>query len=266
MGYKIAVCGKGGVGKTFIAGALACRYVSLGFRTLAIDADSSPNLALTLGFDPGRAESITPIAENEDLIREKTDTGYPGVFSLTFSVEDIIFRYTTPVPCGVQLLVMGTVRGMGTGCACPANSLVRTLTRHLVLDRDEVVIMDMEAGIEHLGRGTAEHVDTLLVVTDAHQVSLLTAGRIADIARNAGLKNIFFLGNRVAGGDHIALIQDKAARHECPLITTIPYDPLVLNAGILGTSPLSLKESPALAAIAHLPDLLNDEQAPGGIS
>ncbi len=256
MGFKIAVCGKGGVGKTFVAGLLACRYASLGNATLAIDADSSPNLALTLGLSERGAEAILPISENEHLVREKTDTGYPGVFSLSFTVADIIDTYTVPTPCGVRLLVMGTVKAMGAGCACPANSLIRTLTSHLVLERDEVVIMDMEAGVEHLGRGTAESVDILCIVTDAHQASLLTAGRIADIAKKAGLKKVCILGNRITGKESTDLVQDTADRHRCIMLPPIPYDSEILTAGMKGISPVTLPESPAIRAVYALPEHL----------
>lgn len=256
MGRKIAVCGKGGVGKTFVAGVLACRFASLGYQTLAIDADSSPNLALTLGLTSDQADGIVPVAENEDLIQKKTQTGYPGVFQLSYTVDDIIREYTTKTPCGVGLLVMGTVRAMGSGCACPAHSLIRNLNSHLVLERDEVVILDMEAGIEHLGRGTAEHVDILLIVTDAHQASLVTAGRIADIARNAGMKKVFLLGNRVPDPESEQLIQKTAGEHSCSMILAIPLDPLVMTAGIQGHSPVTLTESPAVRAVSRLAGLL----------
>ena len=112
---KIAVCGKGGVGKTFIAAGLAAYFAAAGRPVLAIDADSSPNLALSLGLSADEAARILPVAENEELIRMKTGTDFSGVFRLSFTVDDIIARYAVPTPSGANLLVMGTVKAMGAG-------------------------------------------------------------------------------------------------------------------------------------------------------
>ncbi len=247
---KIAVCGKGGVGKTFIAGTLATTFRETGNRVLAIDADTSPNLGLTLGLTPREAEEIIPISENDNLIREKTDTGYPGVYRLTFSVDDIIRDYAVPTPSGVTLVVMGTVRTAGGGCACPAHNMMRSVLSHLVTLKDEVVIMDMEAGIEHLGRGTAEHVDILLIVSDAHQASLLTAGRIAGLMRQSGVKEMMLIGNKVTDDEMGDRIQKYAHEHHIRVGAVIPFDHGVMQSGISGhthpgilsPAPLALKQ------------------------
>lgn len=252
---KIAVTGKGGVGKTFIAGTLACRFASSGMKTIAIDADTSPNLALTLGLSEEELERMVPIAENNSIIEEKTKTEYPGVYRLTFTVDDIISAQAVKTPCGVSLLVMGTVKTVGSGCACPAHSLVRTIVTHLVTERDEVVIMDMEAGIEHLGRGTAEFVDTMLVVTDAHQASLVTASRIVKMAREAGISRIALVANRVLGPDGEEKITTLAGSLNIPVPVIIPFDNQVLEAGMNGISPVGMK-TPAPAVLADLQDWL----------
>jgi len=122
---KIAVSGKGGVGKTLIAAGLACSLADKGLKTLAIDADPSPNLALTLGIEPEKAREILPISENKELIESKTSTEYPGVFRLSFTVDDVVRKYSVETPFGVDLIVMGTVKSMGSGCTCPANAVLR---------------------------------------------------------------------------------------------------------------------------------------------
>lgn len=250
---KIAVCGKGGVGKTFIAGTLAGVYARSGRPVIAIDADSSPNLALTLGIPPEESSRIVPVAENEDLIRLKTGTEYSGVFRLTFSVDDIIARFATRTPAGPSLLVMGTVKAMGSGCTCPAHSVIRALMRHLVVEREEVVILDMEAGIEHLGRGTAEHVDILLVVTDANRKSRDTASAIIRLARDAALPDIRLVGNRVAGPRDEEILRSCAEENRVPLAAQIPFDTAVADAGVSG-DPVQDTGSGALAALARLAD------------
>lgn len=235
---KIAVTGKGGVGKTFIAGSLACLYAHKGLKTIVIDADTSPNLALTLGLSESESESIVPIADNTYIIDKKTKTDFPGVFRLTFPVDDIIETQSVPIPCGARLLVMGTVKTMGSGCTCPAHSLVRSLISHLVTDADEVVILDMEAGIEHLGRGTAEYVDIMLIISDAHQASLVTAERIARIAKDGGIQKIALVANRVASTDHEKKIRSFAGELNIDVAGVIPFDMAVMQAGIDGVSPL----------------------------
>ena len=257
---KLAVCGKGGVGKTFIAGTLAQQFARQGHAVIAIDADSSPNLARTLGLSVNEASRILPVAENEDLIRLKTGTDYSGVFRLTFTVADIIADYAVKTPGGAGLLVMGTVKAMGSGCTCPAHSVIKALMRHLVVERDEIVILDMEAGIEHLGRGTAEHVDTLLVVTDANQKSRETAATIIRLARSSAIRDIRILGNRVASGRDKEILLSFAQENTVPLAAVISYDPVVADAGVTG-EPVNQDNSRAVMELSILAgDLMNENR------
>ena len=252
---KIAVSGKGGTGKTFLAGTLAARYAAGGQQVIAIDADPSPNLALTLGLGPDEAEKIVPIAENDQLIRLKTGTDYSGVFRLTFTVADIIEKHAVPTPSGAHLMVMGTVRSMGSGCTCPAHSVIKALLRHLIVERDEVVILDMEAGIEHLGRGTAEHVDTMLVVSDANRKSLEVARTICRMAEDSAIRHVGLVGNRIDGVSQEQVVRAFADKNGIPVLAMIPFDRDVSDSGITGT-PVDAGNSPAIREVSRLADSL----------
>jgi CO dehydrogenase maturation factor len=249
---KMAVSGKGGVGKTFIAGTLAWLFARRGQRVIAIDADSSPNLGLFLGLSPEEAGAILPISENRDLISLKTGTGYPGVYHLTFPVEDVVERYAVHTPSGVDLLVMGTVASMGSGCTCPANAVVRALLRHVTVQRDEVVILDMEAGVEHLGRGTADRVDMMLVVTDANARALHAAQKIARLSVEAGIPKTRILANMVEDAAQRRAVQEYVRDHGLDCIGQIPFDPVVREAGISGRMVFTGPETPAIQALERI--------------
>jgi CO dehydrogenase maturation factor len=253
---KIAVAGKGGVGKTFVAAGLAWSFARQGFRTIAVDADPTPNLGVSLGLTMQETSSILPISENAALIESKTRTGFPGVYALTFSVDDIIRNYAVPTPSGAKLLVMGTVKAMGSGCTCAPNAVLRTLIRHLVVDCDEALVLDMEAGLEHLGRGTAEGVDVMLIVTDANAKSLETARVIARMSRESGVPQIFVAGNRIGSEDEMSIISFFAQEIRSRLIGTVPLDPVVMRAGITADPVMALAGSPAMSAIDQMADTL----------
>ena len=226
-----------------MAGALAYFLSKKGFRVLAIDADSSPNLALTLGISAEQAAKIVPISENQELIRAKTETPYPGVYRLSFTVDDIVRDFAVKSPFNINLLVMGTIRAAGEGCACNANALVRSLMRHLIVERDEAVVMDMEAGVEHMGRGTTKHVDTMLIITDSSLKSLETAKRIHALATEAGIKRVFLVGNKVAEKDEEDTIRRFALEDSLVLLDLIPNDKQISRAERKGETPLSYAKS-----------------------
>lgn len=257
---KIAVCGKGGVGKTLIAAGIADSFVKKGLKTIAIDADPSPNLALTLGLSTEEASRILPISENKELIESKTSTEYSGVYRLSFTVDDIVRKYSVQTPFGVNLIVMGTVRALGSGCTCPANAVVRALLRHLVVERDEAVILDMEAGVEHLGRGTAQHVDTMIIVTDANMRSLETAKHIHDLAVNTGIKEIFLVGNKIGSAVQATVVKDFAEKNSLEILDFVPFDQKVVEAEMRGETPLKYKEAEAVRSIEKLCEKLREQR------
>ena len=250
MGLKVAVTGKGGVGKTTLAGTLACLLSRKGLRVLAVDADPNANLSYTLGLTIEEAEKIVPISENWSLIEEKTGVkpeSYGSVFKLNFTIDDIISRFAVQTPCGVSLLVMGVVRDASQGCMCPANYLVRALLRHILVRRGEAVIVDMEAGTEHLGRGTAKHVDYMLIVVEPTMKSLRTALKIRDLATKLGIRNIFLVGNKIMEKADEEAIRDFSEENRIEILGLIPYDEHIRRADFTGKPPLTaFPSSPAL--------------------
>jgi len=202
---KLAVSGKGGVGKTTIAAALALLFAKEGKGVYAIDCDPDSNLAQALGY----AGEITPITGMKELIAERAgEVG--GYFKLNPKVDDIPQKFSVRHR-GVKILSMGKVKGAGAGCLCPENAFVRNLLAHLVLNEDDVVIMDMVAGSEHLGRATAASVDAMLIVVEPDERSVETAKRIQALAEDLGIKRIALVGNKVRSEDDRKFIIAKAA-------------------------------------------------------
>ncbi len=240
---KIAITGKGGVGKTTLAALLAYIYAERGQTVLAIDADPSPNLASALGFPADLVARITPIAEMEDLIAERTGTqpgGYGAFFKMNPRVDDIPDRFCV-THRDVRLLVMGTVQRGGGGCVCPESVLLKNLVRHLLVQRSEVVIMDMEAGIEHLGRGTADSVDAMIVVVEPGQRSLQTARAIFPLAGDLGLERVYVVGNKIQSEAHRQFIVENLPGVQ--VLGFLSATPRAIEADLQGVAIFDLDEN-----------------------
>ncbi len=219
---KLAVSGKGGVGKSTLSAFLAYFLQRKGKKVLAVDADPDADLALALGIPTSEHENILTIAKQKSLIEERTGSRsdeYGGVFKLNPDVSDVADKYAFQHK-GIDLLVMGAIEKGGAGCACAENTFLKSLVQNLILHRDEVVILDMEAGVEHLGRSTTSGVDALLVVVDAGQRSLKTYKRISDLAEDIGIKKVIPVANKVREGEEESIRKSLGDPNN---LTIIPY-------------------------------------------
>lgn len=206
---KIAVTGKGGSGKTTLACGLSILISQEARPVIAVDCDPDMNLGFLLGFP--HPEKITPISEMKDLIAERTETNLDrptGYFKLNPKVYDIPKKFC-PEHNHIRLIVMGRVDKAGGGCLCPENTVIKNLLSHLIIRKEETVILDMVAGTEHLGRGTASCVDVFLIVTEPTQMAINTGLHIKSLAHSLGIKNIFFIGNKINGEKDLVFLKDN---------------------------------------------------------
>lgn len=239
---KFAITGKGGVGKTTIAAGLARAFSIESYKVIAIDADPDANLATALGLSADKAMNITPISKMSELISERTGSTHTtgGFFKLNPKVDDLPEELSVEIN-GVKLMLLGTIEKGGSGCICPENSLLRALLKHLIIDRKEVVILDMEAGIEHLGRSTAESVDALIIVVEPGQRSIQTAKAIEKLARDLSVKNVFLVANKINNLNEKEVI--KKHLQQLPIIGTVLERNSIRLADLEGKSPFEADKS-----------------------
>ena len=252
---KIAVSGKGGVGKTLIAGTLARLFARDGFKVLAIDNDSAMNLSYTLGISKEIKSKIVPISEMKKLAQERTtvEGAGSGVYNINPEVSDIPDRFKVSGPDGLQLLVLGSIEEPSTGCLCPENALIRTLLHNLIVKRHEVVIVDFEAGLEHLGRGTAKGIDVMLVVAEPSQKSLDLCSKIINLSKKLGIINIYLIANKIVDESQLKAINQRVKDWQIPLYHSIPFDPEIGKADLEGKSPMdAIENSKGISAIKSL--------------
>jgi CO dehydrogenase maturation factor len=243
---KLAISGKGGVGKTTLAALLARAFKDKGYKVLCVDADPDANLAGALGFED--ADKITPIAEMKQLIEERTGAKpgtVGGFFKINPKVDDLPDELSREHD-GVRLMVLGTVKSGGSGCICPESVLLKNLIQHLLLQRGEAVIMDMEAGIEHLGRGTAFAVDLMIVVVEPGRRSLETAAAVQKLASEIGIKRVAAVGCKVRSEDDAEFLKRELA---LPFLGYLPFRQEIIEADLHGRPAYEL--APDLLVIAE---------------
>lgn len=245
---KLAITGKGGVGKTTLTSLLAYAYANQSFQVLAIDADPSPCLGAALGFPTETLAGLTPIARMDELIFERTGAkpgAIGGYFKLNPRVDDLPDRFSI-LHRGIRLLELGAVEMGGAGCICPESAMLRSLITHILLRRDEVVLLDMYAGVEHLGRATADAVDAMLIVVEPTARSLGTASQIKSLAEDLNLAEMHIVGSKVQDEEDRDFIRENSPG--LPVMGFIPVDPGVRQADRQGVAAYDL--SPALAQAA----------------
>ena len=231
---KLAITGKGGVGKTTLTALIAQAYADKGRQVLAVDADPSPCLAGALGFPADLRAQLHPIAEMDALIEERTGAKpgtVGGFFTINPRVDDIPERFSV-LHRGVRLLEMGSVELGGSGCICPEAAMLKTLFTHLLFRKDEMLLLDMYAGVEHLGRATVDFVDAMLVVVEPTRRSLGTAAQIKKLANEIGLMRLYLVGNKVRNDEEAKFLETESP--DMPLLGCLPVDLKVQEADRLG--------------------------------
>ncbi|HIE34468.1 MAG TPA: carbon monoxide dehydrogenase [Candidatus Altiarchaeales archaeon] len=211
---KIAVTGKGGSGKTTIALYLSKRFSEKGMDVLAVDADPSLNLMAMFGY-----EEITPISEIENLVNERARTP-EGLVKLNPRVDDLIDEYSIKIDKNLRVLAIGTVTKAGSGCLCPENATLRALLHELVLKRDEAVILDMEAGLEIMSRGTIKNIDVMLAITEPSYSSISVTKNLLRFADELDIKNSYIVANKIKSKNELKYLSEKLGAE---IFHAIPY-------------------------------------------
>lgn len=211
-GFRIVITGKGGVGKTTITALLSHLFAEKGFTTLAVDEDPQMNLPYAIGISRAESDRIIPLAKNFDYVEEKTGArpgaGWGLMLKLNPDVSDVVERFGTKGPGGVNILVMGTIEHAATGCLCPENTLLEAVIRYINLRKDEVILMDTPAGVEHFGRTIALGFDQALLITDPTFNAVQVVKHAAQLAKELGISSVWLVINRVRSENDIRKVQE----------------------------------------------------------
>ena len=255
---KVAITGKGGVGKTTLSSTLARLYAAEGRTVLAADVDPDANLGLALGLTEEEVNSIVPISKMRQLVEERTGATYTNkFFKLNPQVSDIPDKFARDIN-GVKLLVMGTVETGGGGCVCPEHVMLKSILSALVFRKDDVVIMDMEAGLEHLGRGTAANMDQFLVVIEPGARSVQTYHNVKRLASDRGVKQVRVVANKVRDAKDEEFIRQSIP--DADLLGFIHYNPEIMDADRQGKSPYDFSPT-AIEEIRKIKEILDRDES-----
>ena len=251
---KVAITGKGGVGKTTLSSTLARLYADEGRTVLAADVDPDANLGLALGLTQEEVDSIIPISKMRTLVEERTGANEANkFFKLNPYVADIPEKFSKDIN-GVKLLVMGTVDVGGTGCVCPEHVMLKSILSTLTYRKDDVVIMDMEAGLEHLGRGTAANMDQFIVVIEPGARSVQTYRNVKRLAQDLGIKRVRVVANKIRDEKDEAFIRDAIPAED--LLGCIHYNTEIMDADRNGKSPYDFSPT-AIDEIRKIKEILD---------
>ena len=252
MGLKLALSGKGGVGKSTFAAMFAHLAAGEGQRVLAVDADPDANLAAALGVSEQQRRTIVPLTERTALIEQRTGAkvkGYGQVFKLNPDVSDIAEKESAQFR-GIHLLVLGAIESGGSGCACPESVMLQALLTDVVLYKQDCVILDMEAGLEHLGRATAQGVDLMLVVVEPGRRAVETADSVRRMAGQIGIRRFAAIGNKVTGDpDRLFLEQTLPAGD---YLGALPFSETIRRADREGLPLVDIMDTPLRAQFEEL--------------
>jgi CO dehydrogenase maturation factor len=266
-GLRVVITGKGGVGKTTLTSCLATVLAANGINVLAVDEDPQMNLPNALGLAADAASRIVPLNRHADYIEEKTGirpgrSGWGAMFKLNPDVDDVVERFGLKIRDNLNLLVMGTVKQAGGGCLCAENVLLDATIRHLALRRNDVILLDTQAGMEHFGRSLAKGFGQCLVVADNTFNALSVACHSASLARETGIPLVFLVINRIAP-DGNAKLERFQQENGCRLdevfdaIVELPAEPRLESLDPDVTRIMAEQESRYAAAVTRLASLLN---------